>query len=114
MYTMRAIAIVAAMALSTNALAERVSPIQAGALIGTTVFSSDGAEIGTVSDVRLDETGKVIAVRINAAARLGFGTRKVELPGNAVTLVRGNFVASLPKEAVEMLPSLDPTPKTDE
>ena len=114
MNTIRAIGIVAAMAFSTNALAERISPIHGGALIGTTVYSSEGAEIGTVSDVRLDETGKVIGVRINAAARLGFGTRKVELPGNAVTLVRRNFVASLPKEAVEMLPSLDPTLKTDE
>ena len=86
-------------------------------LIGTTVYSSDGAAIGTVADVSFDENGRLAAVRIEAGVRLGFGTRKVQLPGNVFTKVRGNLVVDMPKEAVEALPTLDmsrSSPTTDE
>jgi len=43
-------------------------------------------------------------VRIDAGARLGFGTREVQIPGRAVTIVRGVPVLDVPKEAVEHLP----------
>ena len=46
-------------------------------LIGTTVYSSD------VADVSFDESGRLAAVRIEAGVRLGFGTRKVQLPASA-------------------------------
>jgi sporulation protein YlmC with PRC-barrel domain len=79
-------------------------------LIGTTIYSADGAEVGTIADVRLDEGGgKLAAVRIDAAARMGFGTHRVELPGRGVTVVRGGPVVDVPKEAIEMLPSIDST-----
>jgi hypothetical protein len=70
------------------------------------MVSSDGAEVGTIADVRLDEGGGLSAVRVDAGARLGFGTKQVEIPGRAVTIVRGAAVLALPKEAVEMLPSI--------
>ena len=76
-------------------------------LIGTSIYSSDGAEVGTITDVSLDEGGRLRAVRIEAGARLGFGARKVEIPGRAVTIVRGVAVLAVPKEAVELLPGLD-------
>jgi len=92
------------MVLSSPALAERPDRSR---LIGTTIYSSDGAEVGTIADVSLDESGRLSAVRIDAAARLGFGTRRVEIPGSAVTIVRGVAVLAVPKEAVELLPSVD-------
>ena len=46
-------------------------------------------------------------MRIDAAARIGFGTRNVEIPGRAVTFVRGVAVLAVPKEAVVLLPSVD-------
>ena len=93
-----------AMALPVAAVAEQPDRSR---LIGTTMYSSDGAEVGTIADIRLDEGGRLSAVRIDAAARLGFGTRKVEIPGRAVTIVRGVAVLAVPKEAVELLPSID-------
>ena len=93
-----------AMALPVEAVAEQPDRSR---LIGSPIYSSDGAEVGTISDVRLDEGGGLSAVRIDAAARLGFGTRQVEISGGAVTIVRGAAVLALPKEAVEMLPSID-------
>ena len=88
-------------------LAAQEGPRDIRPLIGTTIYSSDGADIGTVADVSFDESGRLAAVRIEAGARLGFGTRKVQLPGNVFTKVRGNLVAGIPKEAVEALPTLD-------
>ena len=49
------------------------------------------------------------ALRIEAGARLGFGTRRVQLSGRSLTIVRG-AVVDIPKEAVEMLPTVDGTP----
>jgi sporulation protein YlmC with PRC-barrel domain len=93
-----------AMALPVEAVAEQPDRSR---LIGSPIYSSDGAEVGTIADVRLDEGGRLSAVRVDAAARLGFGTRRVEIPGRAVTIVRGAAVLAVPKEAVEMLPSID-------
>jgi sporulation protein YlmC with PRC-barrel domain len=93
-----------AMALPLEAVAEQPDRSR---LIGSPIYSSDGAEVGTIADVRLDESGGLSAVRVDAGARLGFGTKQVEIPGRAVTIVRGAAVLALPKEAVEMLPSID-------
>jgi sporulation protein YlmC with PRC-barrel domain len=92
------------MALPIEAIAEQPDRSR---LIGSPIYSSDGAEVGTISDVRLDESGRLSAVRLDAAARLGFGTRQVEIPGRAVTIVRGVAVLALPKDAIESLPSID-------
>ena len=93
-----------AMALPIDAVAEQPDRSR---LIGSPIYSSDGAEVGIISDIRLDEGGKLSSVRIDAAARLGFGTRQVEIPGRAVTIVRGAAVLALPKEAIELLPGID-------
>ena len=90
-----------AMALPIDAVAEQPDRSR---LIGSPIYSSDGAEVGIISDIRLDEGGKLSSVRIDAAARLGFGTRQVEIPGRAVTIVRGAAVLALPKEAIEIAP----------
>jgi hypothetical protein len=89
-----------------SAAAERGRP-EAGRLIGTTVLAADGAEIGVVEDVRVDEQGVPSSIRVKAGARLGFGVRSVHLPKNAFTIVRGQVVVDLPRETVEMLPSID-------
>ena len=94
------------MLLSNEATAEQSDRSR---LIGTTLYSVDGAEVGTIADLRLDEGGRLATVRIETAARMGFGTRKVEVPGRAVTVVRGMAVVDVPKEAIEMLPSAGST-----
>jgi len=94
----------AAMAFPVEAVAEQPDRSR---LIGSPIYSSDGVEVGTISDVRLDEGGKLSAVRIDAAARLGVGTEQVEIPGRAVTIVRGAAFLALPKVPVEFLPSID-------
>jgi sporulation protein YlmC with PRC-barrel domain len=92
-----------AVALPIEAAAEQPDRSR---LIGTTIYSSDGAEVGTITDISLDEGGRLSVVRIDASARLGFGVRTVELPGRAVSIVRGVAVLDVPKEAVELLPTI--------
>jgi sporulation protein YlmC with PRC-barrel domain len=92
-----------AITLSNGAVADQPDRAR---LIGTPIYSSDGAEVGTITDINLDEAGRLNAVRVAAAARLGFGVRNVEIPGRAVTIVRGVAVLDVPKEAVELLPSV--------
>ena len=67
-------------------VARAEQPPDRSRLIGTTVYSSDGADIGTIADVRLDEAGRLASLRINAGTRLGFGVHQVELPGSSVTM----------------------------
>ena len=97
------VVLVVALALANGAAAEQPDRSR---LIGTPIYSSDGAEVGTITDVNLDESGRLRAVRIDAGARLGFGARELEIPGRAVTIVRGVAVLDVPKEAVEQVPSV--------
>jgi len=83
-------------------------------LIGTPIYSSDGAEVGTITDISHDEAGRLRAVRIDAGTRLGFGVRKVEIRGRSVTIVRGVAVLDVPKEAIELLPSVDTLGTSDD
>jgi sporulation protein YlmC with PRC-barrel domain len=99
-----------ALALAGDAAAERPDRSR---LIGSPIYSSDGAEVGTIADVSLDEAGRLSAVRIEAATRLGFGVRTVEVAGRAVTIVRGVAVLDVPKEAVELLSSSGARVTTD-
>ena len=99
-----------AITLSNEAVADQPDRAR---LIGTPIYSSDGAEVGTITDINLDEAGRLSAVRIDSAARLGFGVRNVEIPGRAVTIVRGVAVLDVPKEAVELLPSTGTRGRTD-
>ena len=110
MQVLKAIALTAAVAFPFAAMAQAPRDLDSSRLIGAPVYSADGAEIGTIADVRLDEAGRVAAVRIEAGARLGFGTRRVQLPGRSLTIVRGVAVVDIPKEAVEMLPTVEGTP----
>jgi len=95
--------LVVVLTFAANAVAEQPDRSR---LIGSPIYSSDGAEVGTITDVNLNEAGGLIAVHIDAGARLGFGARQVQIPGRAVTIVRGVPVLDVPKEAVDQLPSL--------
>jgi hypothetical protein len=109
-----ALALALAVACSCGARAEQPQTLDSSRLMGTTVYSADGAEIGTITDVRLDDAGRLAEVRIETGVRLGFGARRVQLPGNSLFIVRGAAVVNLPKAAVEMLPTVQDIPSSGE
>jgi sporulation protein YlmC with PRC-barrel domain len=110
MHVLKAIILTLAVIVASAALAQGRRDLDSSRLIGAPVYSADGAEIGTIVDLRLDEAGRVAAVRIEVGARLGFGARRVQLPGNSLSVIRGTAVVDLPKEAVEMLPTVEDLP----
>jgi PRC-barrel domain len=78
----------------------------AAELIGAPVLSADGVDIGEVVDVMFDDEGRPARLRMNAAAHLGLGTRRIEIPRGAFIVLRGAVVLELPAEAVQALPEL--------
>jgi sporulation protein YlmC with PRC-barrel domain len=50
------------------------------AMLGLSVFSSDGSRIGDVSAVNTDPSGNVTALRVRIGGFLGFGARIVAIP----------------------------------
>jgi hypothetical protein len=68
-------------------------------LIGAPVFSADGLKIGVVADVATDDAGVPERIRFTADSTLGTGPQ-LELPVEALSLLRGAVVVDLPAEAV--------------
>ena len=59
----------------------------ASTLKGTTVVSSDGGEVGTISDIMLDvRAGKIAYAVLSEGGFLGMGTSLHAIPWNALTL----------------------------
>ena len=74
-------------------------------LIGRPVFSIDGAEVGTVTDFALDETGEPRKLRMITDRGLGIGTRTVEVSSPSFMTLRGAVVLDLPASEVALLPA---------
>jgi PRC-barrel domain len=75
-------------------------------LIGAPVYAADGAEVGQVADVSLDEDGEPARLRMTTDVRLGFGPRTVEVPKGVFMTLRGAVVLDLPADAIRTLPEL--------
>ena len=100
------LAVVAILSFASPGRAQAPGTIdgQAAELIGAPAFAADGPEIGEVADLLFDAQGQARKVRIKAAAHLGLGTRTLEVPQGAFTLLRGAVVLDLPAEALRALP----------
>jgi sporulation protein YlmC with PRC-barrel domain len=72
-------------------------------LIGAPVFSSDGQEVGVVSDVATAADGQISVVSMKSARFLGIGEAEVSLPDGSFTALRGAIVLGLPADGVEGL-----------
>jgi sporulation protein YlmC with PRC-barrel domain len=72
-------------------------------LIGAPVFSSDGQEVGLVSDVATAADGEISAVSMKSARFLGMGEAEVSLPYGSFTTLRGAIVLGFPADGVEGL-----------
>lgn len=66
----------------TNDLGEQ--GMVASALIGTDLKSSDGESAGRISDLIIDQNGKVEAVLVNIGGLLAMGEKRVAINWNAI------------------------------
>jgi glucose/arabinose dehydrogenase len=79
-------------------------------LMGRTVMSSDGSNLGDVRAVRMTPDGKVMALHIKSGGFLGFGGKIVEVPEGKFTQKGDTVQLSLTAEEVSKLPAVkDPS-----
>jgi sporulation protein YlmC with PRC-barrel domain len=82
----------------------------ASTLKGTTVVSSDGGEVGTISDIMLDvRAGRVAYAVLSEGGFLGLGTSLHAMPWNALTLDTGAecFHVSIAAQQIKDDPGFD-------
>ncbi|RZJ81910.1 MAG: PRC-barrel domain containing protein, partial [Brevundimonas sp.] len=61
--------------------------IRVSKLVGSMVFGPQGQRVGTVDDVLVDASGRVVAVTLDVGAFLGVATRTVAVPMALLRLV---------------------------
>jgi sporulation protein YlmC with PRC-barrel domain len=87
---------VAATLAASPALAQQASPqtggegvqLQAKSLMGSTVRSQDGKDIGKVSNLMVDKDGKITSVVVTMGGKLGMGGQDVAVPWDSVQVGR--------------------------
>lgn len=107
-----ACAILAALAAGPAAGGQDAPPVlehrDAEELLGGSVFSMDGTEVGEVSSVALKPDGTVSEIRITVGRLLGVGEKVVIVPPGTYMLVRGAIILELSPSQVRQLPSAAP------
>lgn len=102
----RAIAIAGSLAISMGcAQAQMGTDLLARELIGATVYSADGTEVGEVASVLLGPAGDIDEIRMSAATSLGLGPRVVVLPTGSYMVLQAAVVLDLSQSEVDALPS---------
>jgi sporulation protein YlmC with PRC-barrel domain len=82
------------------------APGKVNALVGLTVFSSDGSKVGTVQSVSAAPDGSVKAIRIKTGGFLGFGGKVVAIPEGRFTKSGDNIQLGMTADEVGKLPEL--------
>lgn len=73
-------------------------------LIGVSVFSSEGVEVGTVSAVTVAPDGRIGEIRFTTSVRLGLGGRTVAVQPDSFIALTGAVVLELSTDEVSSLP----------
>jgi PRC-barrel domain protein len=79
---------------------------QANAWIKKSVFSSDGKNIGAVTALKRDASGKVAELQASIGGFLGIGETQVRVVPPQFTLENDRVVLSLTAEQVKTLPKI--------
>jgi hypothetical protein len=76
----------------------------AEALIGASVYSVEGSEVGTVAAVTVAQDGHINEIRFTTPSRLGIGERTVAVRQDRFIALQGAVVLDLSAEEVDALP----------
>jgi sporulation protein YlmC with PRC-barrel domain len=85
--------------------------VDAGSIIGSTVRSADGQDIGKVTGLMVEpREGRIRTVVVNMGGTLGVGGKSVSLPWESVKVGqdRGNLVVTPQQGTLEQAPSASP------
>ncbi len=78
--------------------------LPAEALIGASVYSAEGSEVGTVAAVTVGQDGHINEIRFTTSSRLGLGARTVAVRHDSFVALEGAVVLDLSAEEVDALP----------
>ena len=73
-------------------------------LIGASVYSAEGTEVGTVAAVTVGQDGHINEIRFTTSSRLGLGERTVTVRQDSFIALRGAIVLDMSAEEVDALP----------
>ena len=76
----------------------------AEALIGASVYSAEGSEVGTVAAVTVGQDGHINEIRFTTPSRLGLGARTVAVRQDSFVAMEGAVVLDMSAEEVDALP----------
>lgn len=76
----------------------------AEALIGASVYSAEGSEVGTVAAVTVGQDGHINEIRFTTSSRLGIDVRTVAVKQDSFIALEGAVVLDLSAEEVDALP----------
>jgi hypothetical protein len=76
----------------------------AEALIGASVYSVEGSEVGTVAAVTVGQDGRINEIRFTTPSRLGLGARTVAVRHDSFVAMEGAVVLDLSADEVDALP----------
>jgi sporulation protein YlmC with PRC-barrel domain len=65
---------------------EGATDMRADKLIGTSVYNTEGQEVGSVEDIVFDQEGKIVGVVLKVGGMLGIGAKSVGIKWNEVQL----------------------------
>jgi PRC-barrel domain len=82
----------------------------ANAMLGLSVFGSDGQRVGKVADVKPGSNGKVAEIHIRTDGFFGFWTRVVSVPSGKFAKPGPYVELSLTSDEVDKLPEVRPHP----
>jgi hypothetical protein len=101
------IILVLALGAASGALAQppMLDEVDAADLIGGTVQSAEGIEVGEVCAITLKQDGEVTEVRMTTERTLGVGERTVIPPKDSYIVLRGTIVLHLSLEEIRRLPA---------
>lgn len=93
------------------ATAQTNPPIGSGAVVewvGKPLAAIDGTKVGTVSDVKTDQSGAVTEVRAKIGGLFGWlFTREISIPASSIILEQdGTLVAEMSAEEIERTPPI--------
>jgi sporulation protein YlmC with PRC-barrel domain len=89
---------------------ESPTPISAGKVQGTLVYSESSELLGEIYDVMLEKrTGRIAYAILAFGGALGIGKKYVPLPWNMLSydVADGGYIITVPKEALENGPTLN-------
>ncbi|HXJ84585.1 MAG TPA: PRC-barrel domain-containing protein [Candidatus Methylomirabilis sp.] len=96
-------------ASSNVASSERTVLVGSDALVGSTVRDATGVDVGKVSRLMIDPSdGHIVSVVVAAGGKFGIGGNTISVPWNTIKVSQDNG-----RVIVVASQTLDPAPKTD-